>query len=1147
MSKLRNSKTAKVVSGLVGMLTAVTMVGGSAFTASADAQSDALQAQINSLLATIQSLQAQLGASTGSTSTTACTFTRDLTIGSDGADVKCLQQYLNSKGFTVSATGAGSVGNESTYFGAKTQAAVAKWQSSNGVTPAAGYFGAKSRAKYTAIAGTVTTNPGNGGTTTPTGTGLSVMSASQPAASLAPKGASRVPFTSFTLTASNDGDVVVNGVTVERQGLAQDAAFAGVALVDSNGIQLDIAKTFNSNHQATVGGTFTVPRGTSKTFTVVGNMAADTTNYSGQVATLAVVGVNTSAAVNGSLPIIGAGQTINSTLTIGTATVQVSSFDPGSNVNKEVGTTGYTFSGLRVTAGSAEQVRLWSVRWNQSGSAGSGDIANVQVIVDGTAYPTTVSTDGKYYTAVFSGGLLIDKGLSRDIYVKADLVGNGSANRTVKFDIYKTTDVYLSGVTYGYGITPTGTGTSGSTVIANTTPWFSGSTVTITGGSVSTVSKAASVPSQNIAVNVPNQILGGFDLDLKGEALSVQGMTFSSTTVGTWGSGGITSASLYNENGAVIAGPVDTNTSGNIVFTDTVTFPTGKHTYTIKGKVPTGTLNGATIALTTNPSTWQNVTGQSTGNTISLASLSSFTMNTMTVKGSSLAVSVSATPSAQTIIAGGSGVLFANYQLDATQSGEDVRLNSLSLQLTTSANNIQNNLSACQIWDGSKALNTGSNTVNPTVPNPVSTTANYNFTFDQSLVVAKGTVKTLALTCNVSGAATTNQTYAFGIVNTPTATGLASGNTVTPTVSTSAGQTMTIAGNGSLTVVKDSSSPSFALAAGGTSGVTLGVLKFHANNESVNLNKVALQRTSGAVGSLTQVTLWDGSTQVGTVVFAGSSANATATLTAVVTVPKDGDKLITMKGDFAPIGSNQSGVEGQLVQVDYDGNDPTGTQGVGQGSGTTVNASGSDTAMDGVRTFHSFPTVALGSGLPSNGISDGRLMRFSVTANASGDVGIAEFNFTIATSSAAVSNINLFGYTDSGYSQAISGVGNSGQFMASNQSTSASSPYTVSIYPQTSVGGMTTVQIPAGQTRYFELRGIVTAASGATNYSVVTTLNGDSTYQTNLTVASTATSSYNFVWSGNATTTSGLSNVDWTNGYGVLGLPGSGLIQSRTN
>jgi hypothetical protein len=53
---------------------------------------------------------------------------------------------LNVNGFTISVSGPGSLGNETTYFGVATQKALIAFQQLADIHPASGYFGAITRA-----------------------------------------------------------------------------------------------------------------------------------------------------------------------------------------------------------------------------------------------------------------------------------------------------------------------------------------------------------------------------------------------------------------------------------------------------------------------------------------------------------------------------------------------------------------------------------------------------------------------------------------------------------------------------------------------------------------------------------------------------------------------------------------------------------------------------------------------------------------------------------------------------------------------------------------------------------------------------------------------------------------------------------------
>lgn len=114
-------------------------------------------AQVNAILNVLMSFNADAsvianvrialtGAPAGAPAGGTAAFTRDLTVGSTGSDVRALQQYLNSHGHPIAATGPGSTGRETTMFGALTRAALAALQQAASITPALGYFGPKTRA-----------------------------------------------------------------------------------------------------------------------------------------------------------------------------------------------------------------------------------------------------------------------------------------------------------------------------------------------------------------------------------------------------------------------------------------------------------------------------------------------------------------------------------------------------------------------------------------------------------------------------------------------------------------------------------------------------------------------------------------------------------------------------------------------------------------------------------------------------------------------------------------------------------------------------------------------------------------------------------------------------------------------------------------
>jgi hypothetical protein len=425
------------------------------------------------------------------------------------------------------------------------------------------------------------------------------------------------------------------------------------------------------------------------------------------------------------------------------------------------------------------------------------------------------------------------------------------------------------------------------------------------------------------------------------------------------------------------------------------------------------------------------------------------------------------------------------------------------------------------------------------------------------LTVLKGTSITLALKCNLASAPTAGS-FTVNAYPTPTTdysiTGLTSGNTVTPTFGTGDGGAQTVA-TGSFAVSVDSSTFASTTVAGGITGVNMGIIKFRASNEDVNLTKVGLKLTLGTAFHIGTVYLYNSSgVQVGTVIFPqGSTITATSTLTTPVLLTKNTDVLLTIKVDTAAIGVGQSGNPGQPVVIN-----PISAEGSGLSSGTTLVVGNVTPGIAGVRTFKSFPTIS-SDVLGSTGLADGHLMRFKISADSHGDISIYELSFSMATSGFAtgggVSNVKLYAYTDSGYQSLVqTTIGSAtGQFGATNSVFAGGSPSTMTFRATTNA-----LPVPAGTTRYFDLVGTVSSL-GTSGTSVTTTLLGDDAYtvranlnsttefvsSTTGVIANSATSN-RFIWSGNSTSTPTIANdTDWANGFSIVGLPAGGFSLTR--
>ncbi len=1078
------------------------IVFSAAFATTARAATDAeLQAQIQSLLAMIANLQAQLAGATGGTTggstttgtVTAMQFTENHKMGDKGGEVMNIQKFLNMDPATmVAASGPGSPGNETSYFGPATKAAVIKFQNKYaseilapvGLSQGTGYWGASTRAKANALeiarAAASTGTGTDTGTTTPATSDLTVSAAAQPGNSLAPQSAANLPFTKFTLTAGSS-DVTFDSVTVELTGLADKAAFASVVLLDENGNPVGLTKTLNSNDQATIGETTTIPAGMSKTFTVAGNMKSSLTTYAGQVAAFSVVSVNSSATVAGSLPITGAQHTINASLSIGSATVARGVEDPNSSKSKEIGTTNYKFQAVKITAGSAEDVRVKSVRWNQSGSASASDIANVTLTFGGNTYTPTVS--GDYYTFNFGSGVVIAKGLSKEMVLSGDIV-NGSSS-TIIFDIRKDTDLVIMGETFGYGITPSASTTAAasdsSSQFTTSTPWFDGAAVTITGGSFNSVSKSNDAPAADVAEQVADTVLGAFTVDVKGEPITVETVKFAIDTTEASGTDvdadDITNITLVDQNGSVLAGPEDgsatayTPTGGSAaegsVSFSSVNFPVGATTVFVKGLLGSDFDSGDTVTIRVNPTDWSNATGDNTGDTITFPNALS-SANTMTVQAGALTVTTLTQPAARSIVAGATDFVFATASLDAANSGEDIKVTAVTVTDTT-VTGLGTEFDNVEIWADLTSADSPRGDVYETRISDTeqmtgTTGANtLSITLDPQVTVTKNTSVKVAVVGDISSAASSNDTHTVKI-SAATAVGLTSGATITPTVAGS-GQTMTVATKGTLTLTIDSSTPVAGLILDDTTAEqTTAVFRLAADDvEDLDVDSIKLT-SDGADDAVSKYVFYNGSTKLGEV--AGGQDTAEVFFTdGTLTVPADGHVLVTVKAVMNNIDGTQVQNGDTVITTIASAGDVDTT---GADSGAAVDST--QTSVDGntLTMYEAYPTVAFDTtAVPSGSITlsaSQRIAKIVVT-----NTGDQDITFQSGDSNLLSVQVQVVGDdTVANSTETITLKDQDGTTLDTGTITSASGTTQID-FNMSSVGATVGTTIPAGESRYFTI------------------------------------------------------------------------------
>ena len=625
------SLSRKILAALTS-LTLITMMAGPVGFVKADDQPTVaqLQAQIASLKATIDQLTSLIASlqsgKTGTTPTTPSgtlsgipsdfTFQKNLKLGSKGDDVKYLQIVLNSDPDTqLVASGVGSAGHETSYFGPLTKAAVIKFQDKYasdvlapiGLTKGTGFVGAKTRAKLNELLAAGTTQP--------------VPPAVLSVSSVTPESdATNVPVnTEISATFSEALDT--STVTTDS-----------VYVTDKDGKAVDGTVTYNADDKKVV-------------FTPSADLAYSTTY---------TVTLTTAIKSESGTPLAD-----NASWSFTTEAKPFTGLEIALGDNTPAGRgvaynePGVVYATLKATA-SKEDVAITGLTVKREGLGRYNDFSKVYAVVDGVRHGSkrilgSDDTAELSFPGLYSK-ITIPKGTSKDIEIVADM--NASSGGTI-----------FAGDVNSLAVTAIDT----TSKIDGTLP-IVGKTFSVTSLSAPTADFTYEGDTSDITVGTTQATVGEFKL----ENTSSADIVFKSLTLkqtGTADKSDVTNYTLYNaDTDKAIAPAVDANDSDQIIFTldNPITITDGDSlNLAVKADVTDGADKTLTLALD-EPS---DLVANGTSNGFLVIVTPSGSANTHNLVAGDVTLTEDANnPSAQTVAPDTKGVTFLKADLTAQKT-----------------------------------------------------------------------------------------------------------------------------------------------------------------------------------------------------------------------------------------------------------------------------------------------------------------------------------------------------------------------------------------------------------------------------------------------------------------------------------------------
>ncbi len=858
-------------------------------------------------------------------------FATNLSQGSTGNDVKYLQILLNADGNTqVAISGAGSPGNETTYFGPATKAAVIKFQNKYasevlapyGLTTGTGYFGTTSRTKANEIivAGTspvaefpagctstsgfstVTGLPCSGGSsvtlpagctstagyspttgqkcdsttgTTPVSGAFSVTLASDnPASGTLVETQAAADLMHFLVSNGTSSEVKITAIELTRLGVSADATLSSVYLFEGASRLTDAGTvssgkvTFNNAN-----GVITIPANSSKTISVKSDIAASS---SGQTIGIAVSGVTASTTLSGTLPINGNLHTIASATL---ATVAVGAPLP-TLTSPVVATPTDPIAGVRIWESTFtvnnRNVNFTKLSLRQINSINSSDVANFKLVVDGAEVATVASLDANGYVT-FTFEKVLQTG-TRNVKVLADI--NGGSSRQIQMSLRNKADIDVKDSEYNVNVSVTGAPATANPLSVNE-------------GVFTITADNTSLPV-TVANNASNVLIGKWKFKATGEAVKVETLTAEFDETGIGG------VPVLRNGKIMIDGVQYGSTTGlssavtGTAYTINYTFQPGVETVVeLYADIYNSEASGAAIAPTDTITVklvagTANATKQTSLGTIGVPTAAQITgaPSSLITVGSAGATLVT-TPSygTQNTVLPRTAFKIGSWTLTAGTT-ENINVNNLNFVIAEVAGAGATQFDEADMSDMYVVYSVagGSNVTSSTRPTPIASND-----FPVSFELGKTQTATIELYSSLlSGAVDVDDSVRATL--TVTGTGAQSGVAAAVTGSPAAGQEI-VSKAASLTISRDASTPAAALVSGNGAVKTVSY-KLESLNDDYNVLQFIIGISDAT--SVVSASLKEGSTVIQTITGVSTAVTFSIPFNVYANTPKVLDVELTL-------------------------------------------------------------------------------------------------------------------------------------------------------------------------------------------------------------------------------------------------------------